>query len=379
MVWRRGVSGILRARGRGLAILHTAWRTSGHLSALKLVPSARCSGVPCNFANDGLEDDQVVSQIIALGAQVTEIGHPPLFIATHGSKDLCNVAILGRPATLNACEVGVELFGGSDAHVDVMHGGIHGVCSALNDLLNLLVAIEQLGAELLVVQHGVEDVHVLHGQLEISDALFDILDGQIKVCSGAFEEAVNIVDVALQDENDLLVRFGLAFLQQVHAKDDLCHQLDKRVVFGTGFLLPSSDSSSSSAIVLRLEQSPSSHCSRRARSLVVVVVGVGVGVAVVDGSNSVPYRLLKCSLHLGDGVDRRSHVEVVIPSILFLLVVVSPGPGGQLTKLVLLRAPLIDTIGDTDLVVVSGHLPATARMAYSTAGGSGVAYACCGR
>jgi hypothetical protein len=64
-----------------------------------------------------------------------------------------------------------KLFCGSLGSLDVQKSGVHGSRSPLYYSLDLLVALHELCAELLVFQHCAEDIGMRHWQFQEMNAL----------------------------------------------------------------------------------------------------------------------------------------------------------------------------------------------------------------
>lgn len=184
--------------------------------------------------------DQDLAQGVAFDLQVFQISLPALLVSLHGGEDIDNGTLVLRALLLHIPHISPELFVRQHPLLDIGQRGVERPCGAVDDLLNLLIARQELRSEFLIVQHVLKHIQVRHWQLQVADAVLDILGRDDKVLGRALEKGVDFVDVGLQNLDDFLVRLGLVLVQEMHAEDDLRHQLGEGVVLGGWALLPSS-------------------------------------------------------------------------------------------------------------------------------------------
>ena len=92
---------------------------------------------------------------------------------------------------------------------------------------------------MLIIEHRVKDIEVRHGKLQVSDSFLNINDGELEILACSFQEAIDLVDMRLQDLDHFCIRLGSLLLKEMHAEDNLRHELQQWVVNCSSPLPPS--------------------------------------------------------------------------------------------------------------------------------------------
>jgi hypothetical protein len=119
--------------------------------------------------------------------------------------------------------------GGGEAFGKIPRGLLECNVGAGQDVLDLLVALEDLHAVVAVLQHPLKVSDVVHGHLQRTDPFLHVGGSEVHVLQGGLEELVDLVDVSLEDADDEGVAGGHGAQHEMDAKRHLGHQAGKLV------------------------------------------------------------------------------------------------------------------------------------------------------
>lgn len=87
-----------------------------------------------------------------------------------------------------------------------------------DDPLYNIVTVNNCSPEIVVSKHLVEYTPVFERHSKKLTALLDVLNSNVEIIVGIFQESIHIIDVRLQDVDYFLFTLGRSFMQQVYAE-----------------------------------------------------------------------------------------------------------------------------------------------------------------
>lgn len=200
--------------------------------------AARVRSALGDFVHDVIEVPHCILQVFCFLLDGLERAVPALGISVHRDVDADQLLVVLRPVWADALEILVQCGGGVHAAAHVSEGVSHGFTGAPNDAFDDLVPIDDGGAEGAVSEHAIKGPPVRQRHLQQASSVFHIGQREREVGGGVFDEAIDFMDVVLQDGDDLIGRLGLAVVEKVDTKGDLGDDLPQRVEACGGSLLP---------------------------------------------------------------------------------------------------------------------------------------------